>query len=596
MYQGIIIKSAPSDQPRDIDATSKYMLDLANEGAKVPHDEAGPLSGSLNCVSDTRQSQLHELECQLRLHGNTRSTQAVSHQVMSYPDGCRPTRQQIERDLQVLLKKYGMESHPLIWDAHGNTKNFHVHFLLSRISQTPDKNGGYPIADGGLVKKTSKEVRKGREAIIRVRTDWAACRQCAVAELNETYGWGTQRNVRYTPDGKPIQRQDPKDPHSDKTRRGERKSGRKSRERQISETAQKIFASSKSWHECDQLFGSFALEMTFKTQHGKIVGGYITGPDNRKCSFSKCGPACSYPALEKRFGTPTPNDAACVNEYYLMPFEYQDLLTPQEVKKRLLPVFKDAKDWPTLSTGIQHQGMCLERSGGGLIVRFNDNSNSLKCSEISNKFSLSKLENLLGPCPIPKAAPAPTAPTAPTARELLIQDAKAILEKHVVQRHGLYWMESDFSRANIRFTQNTFQHHDDEHKYWAIERDGVSVPLSAIAKHADGKPVYTMWLLEKLDREDSRVQKSKMFAEQQRRTAIENKRWCMGGDLYEAYQREALQQKQSKIGKITFFAAVAKFLSLKHSEKEDVHSNSSDNDQRRNSDRNTSQRQPLFTM
>ena len=251
-----------------------------------------------------------------------------------------------------------------------------------------------------------------------------------------------------------------------------------------------------------------------------------------------------------------------------MPFEYQDLLTPEEAKKRLLPIFRDAQDWPHLLSDIQAQGMILERAGGGLVVRFNDNSDSIKCSEISNKYSLSKLETVFGPCPIPKAAQ-----LQPSARDLLRQEAEAILSKHVAQGHGLYWMESDFSRANIRLVQNTFQHHDGERKYWAIERDGISLPLSSVAKNPDGKPAYTMWLLQKLDRQDSTVQKSKMLAALQRRTEIENQRWCIGGDLYEAYQREASQQKQRKIENISFFAAIVQFVKHK-TEKHDVHTNS----------------------
>ena len=535
MYQGIIIKPAPSDQPRDIDATSKYMLDLAHEGAKISHDDEGPMSGALNCAGDTRKDQLHELECQLRLHGDPRSSQAVSHQIMSYPDGCRPTRKQIERDLQVLLKKYGMEKHPLVWDAHGNTNNFHVHFLLSRISQFPDKNGGYPIADNGLIKKTSKESRKRGNAKIRVRTDWAACRQCAVAELNDLYGWGTQRNVRYTSDGTPIPRQAPKDAHSDKTRKGERKSGKKSKERQLSEIGRKVFRTAKSWQECDQVFACLSIEITFKTEATKIVGGYLTAPDGRKCAFSKCGPSCSYLDLAKRFGTPTPNDAANQDRCYLKPFQYKDHITHEEAKKRLLLIFKDAENWPTLFADIQAIGMHLERSGGGLIVKFNDGNDAIKCSEISNKYSLFKLEKTFGPCPLSKSSPSKR-----MALEQLVKDAEAILSRQIAQRHGLSWIIPALARDGIYIIKKpipagTSMNNLDCKSYYVLEREGLSVPITSIVEDKVGRPIYSMRLFEKLDANDERVKLAKMFAEQKRKLEELDRRCKPGGDLYEEY-------------------------------------------------------------
>lgn len=585
MEATVVIKPFPSDQPRDLSATSRYMMDRDNDGAKVPLDDNGtPMSGAINCVSDDRSDQINEMETLLKLHGNPRSTQAAQHCVLSYPAGVRPTREQIERDLRINLKKQGMDDHLLIWDAHDNTDHFHVHFLLCRVVPYSEFDK-YPLANNGLVKVT----RKDKRGNVRTRTDEAACRQSAIAEINELYGYGTD-GLTHDKDGKPQPRQKQKDRHSDRTRAGERKTGKKSKERQISEIAQKIFASSKSWRECDQIFASFAIEMTFKVKAGKIVGGYITGPDNRKCSFSKCGPGCAYPALEARFGIPSANDAACVNEYYLMPFEYKDLLTQEEVKKRLLSVFKDAQSWPHLLSDIQSLGMSLDRSGGGLIVRFNDNSDCIKCSEISNKFSLSKLEKTLGPCPIHKAAP------APTARDLLIQDAKAILEKHVPQGHGLHWIEPDLTHASIQIVQKTFPNDvGQQQNYWCLERGGVSVPLSSIAKSPNGNRI-TMRMLERLDDQDTTVLKVKRLEAQRRKFEEINRRCAPGGDLYELYIADAIQKKERKINHLSFFAAVAKFLNLKHSEKKDVYSNSSDTNQQKTGVGSTSQAQSLFQM
>lgn len=536
-YLGVIIKQAETDQPRDIIATARYMADLNNEGHKIPHDELGPLSGAMNCVSPDRTGQLREIDCMLKLHGNLKSTQAASHQIISYPHGTVPTRQQVERDIQILLKKYGMQDHCLVWDAHSNTDNFHVHILLSRVSLVPNKNGEYPIADNGLVKtKTTKEKTKSGKIRVRgPRTDWAACRQCAVAGLNNLYGWGTQRNVRYTPDGAPIKRQTHKDSQSDKTRVGERKSGKKSKERQLSEIGRKVFRTSKTWQECDQIFACLSIDVTFKTDAQKIVGGYLTAPDGRQCAFSKCGPGCSYPDLEKRFGIPKPNDAANPDGCYSKPFQYQDHITHEEAKKRLLPIFKDVSNWPTLIAEIQDMNMLLEKSGGGLVVKFNDGHDAIKCSDISNKFSLFKLEKTIGPCPLSKPSSSKR-----IALEQLNKDAEAIISKHIAQGHGLSWIIPALARDGIYIIKKpipagTTMNNIDCKSYYVVERDGISVPITSIAKDEYGRPLYSMHLFEKLDANDDTIKRVKVIAEQKRKLEEIDRRCKPGGDLYEEY-------------------------------------------------------------
>jgi len=470
-YGGVLIKPIPSEQPRNLEATSRYMLDLAHDGEKVPHDEFGPLSGSMNCIAKDRRGQLREFDHALRLHGDTRSTQAASHQVITYPTGFRPTRRQIERDLRIALKKYGMEGHALIWDAHDNTPNFHVHFLLCRVSLKPDAHGKYRIADNGFVKKSSAERNeKTGKVRVRTRTCWASCRQIAIAEICGAYGWEQPRNVRRTPDGKPLARQDPKDRQSDKTRAGERKKGLKSKERQLAEIAQQVFNASASWQECDQKFAKMAIRMVFKTKHGKPYGGYLIGPDNRRCSFSKCGEGRSYPALEKRFGAPSPDQSVRANAYGLNPFEYHDDLTMAEAKKRLLPVFLSAVaagSWRALGAGVDQLGMRLKRSGGGLVVVFNEGRDTIKASEIANKFSLSRLEKVLGPCPR-----SPAKPVAPN----LMRDAKAILADAAARGQGADAACARLADAHIGLT------YDD--RQVMLTRDGVSMPLSLVFGHA----------------------------------------------------------------------------------------------------------------
>ncbi|SHN71715.1 relaxase/mobilization nuclease domain-containing protein [Desulfovibrio litoralis] len=411
-YIGVIIKQISTDGARDISATSRYMQKLITEGHKTPVDDLGILSGSMNCVSQDRHGQLREIDNYLKLHGNLKSSQAASHQIISYPQGFIPTRLQIERDVKILLQKYGMQDHPVIWDVHNDTNNIHIHLLISRVSLTPDKSGKYLIADNGFIKtKTTKEKTKSGKTRIRgPRTDWASCRQSAIHVIGEAYGWPPPENLRCTKEGKLIKRSTQKDNHSDGTRIKERKTGKKSKQRQLAEVSKEIFdkaaiehkdTGARFWAIADRMFAEKVIEITIKFFDDGKPGGILTGPDNRKCSFSKCGKKYSARSLVEKYGLPSNNDGACPNEYSLQPFEYKDLLTPEEIKKRLLPIFKNAENWDSLIDTSTEFGK-IKRSGGGLVFVFNNNSDTIKFSEISNKYSLSRLEKVFGQCPLPK--------------------------------------------------------------------------------------------------------------------------------------------------------------------------------------------------
>ena len=457
-YEGVIIKQVETEQPRDIGATMRYMLDLKNNGHKLAYDQHGSLSGSMNCISIDRKGQLREFDQYLRLHGNPRSRQAASHQLISYPEGVIPTRKQIERDLRVVLKKYGMDNQPLVWDAHGNTDNFHVHFLLLRVSLVPDEEGKYSIADDGLVKKTTKE-KTGKKRV-RTRTDWSACRQAAVAEISKLYGIGIPLNVRRTPDGRLRQRATPRDMMSDKTRIGERKTGKKSPERQLAEYGKWVFDSSQTWFEIDRKLAAKSIEIIFKTDAGKILGAVLQGPDGRKVSCSKLGEEYGYPSLEKKFGIPNPADATKSVKVFI-PMEYRDEYTIEAAKKILKPIFAEAvegKDWQRFLY-LPH-GMALRRSGGGLVVVFNGGRDQVKTSSISNKYSLSKLEKVLGSCPLPTPRSAVPQPCDPLKKGVRLPEQRA--EQAAPVKHKKIGILSFFA-AVIKFKQH--QQGEKQHVY-----------------------------------------------------------------------------------------------------------------------------------
>lgn len=389
-----IIKQVKTSFPLNINSVDRYIRDLKNLGVKVPHDENGKkLSGSLNCSSENRKKQLNEISGLVNLHDNEKSTQAASHQVLSYPAGIRPSGKKIEQHISIYLKKLGMDDHLVIWDAHQDTKNIHVHILLCRVQPYPDEDGRYPIKNNGIVKKQSK--KRG------LRTDEAACRQTAIAAICDIEGWQQWKHLRYDAHGNKLQQNIAHDRQSDKTQCGERKTGYKSTERKLAELGKEIFTTSRTWEKCDNAFLKHGIEMIFVTKKVKgkqnICGGKLVDSNGRSCKFSRCGNNCSYYKLREKFGNPPSHNDNII--YSQEKTVYRNEITIEEAKKRLLIIFEQAKDWRTLIGSIEFENMLLLRSGGGLIVTFNGGKDYIKTSSISNKYSKSKLELLFGNCP-----------------------------------------------------------------------------------------------------------------------------------------------------------------------------------------------------
>ena len=404
MSLNIIPKPAIS---RDLYKSSDYSQDLKNDGAKVPIDEHGKMQGGLNFSCSDRATQLIIMQAHLNL-SNTKDAQPLQHLVFSYSSGVRPSRLQVESHIKKYLDILGIPDAMVLYDCHTNTKNFHVHVLIDRLSKYPDKKGKYKISDNGEFKKTTKSKRKSGKVRVQHRKDESICRQVAIARICRKERWKPP-DLTHDHNGKPIPRVKKKDRHSQNTIAGERKSGKKSKERQLAEVSKKLFdkaiaehnvTKERFWTIADRLFAEKSLELDIKYFKDGKPGGNIIGPDNRKCSFSKIGKEYSSRFLIAKYGHPSLSDTSI--NHSLQPFEYSDLLTPEEAKKRLIPSFRNAKGWNELFKNIQKLEMNIVRSGGGLAVLYNDGHDSITASHVYNKFSLFHLEKIFGPCPLLK--------------------------------------------------------------------------------------------------------------------------------------------------------------------------------------------------
>ena len=65
---------------------------------------------------------------------NQRTTRDKTlHLVVSFPEGEKPTKEQLQNIEQELLKSIGMAEHPRLSVTHTNTANYHLHIAVSRI-------------------------------------------------------------------------------------------------------------------------------------------------------------------------------------------------------------------------------------------------------------------------------------------------------------------------------------------------------------------------------------------------------------------------------------------------------------------------------
>lgn len=82
----VVSKPYPTNQPHDLNATSRDMADLVHDSDKIAYVDLGPMSCSINCCTSNRAGQLSKIETFIKLYSNPRSTQAAEHNILSYPE------------------------------------------------------------------------------------------------------------------------------------------------------------------------------------------------------------------------------------------------------------------------------------------------------------------------------------------------------------------------------------------------------------------------------------------------------------------------------------------------------------------------------
>ena len=128
----MIIKQAPSRGNGSCRPLIRYISDPKNSRTRV----AGVWLHNMK-AGDAKDAVAEMDACAALNKGRSRKNKTM-HIIVSFPDGERPSDEQIAEMQKDILKAIGMEGHQAVCAAHDDTDNFHFHMAVCRV----DKNTG----------------------------------------------------------------------------------------------------------------------------------------------------------------------------------------------------------------------------------------------------------------------------------------------------------------------------------------------------------------------------------------------------------------------------------------------------------------------
>jgi len=145
--------------------------------ARAAADKVG-YSGARNFISGTIEAQINEMLAVV--DGAPRSSEPVSHWILSWQAGETPTAAQLEEAVDVFLDEFGLQKHLVLYACHQNTGNLHLHLVLNRIDpqnyRATKVNGGFDIEAGHR----------------------------AIARIEQKQGWASSARARYAIDTRGV--------------------------------------------------------------------------------------------------------------------------------------------------------------------------------------------------------------------------------------------------------------------------------------------------------------------------------------------------------------------------------------------------------
>jgi Relaxase/Mobilisation nuclease domain len=259
--------------------------------------------GGKNFISDRLVGQ--RLEMMALAGENPRSKNPLNHYVLSWREQERPTPEEIEAAVDILLAEMEMQEHQVIYAAHQDTHNIHVHVVINRIH--PDTIQPIQINRGFDI-----------EALHR-----------SVTRIEHTQGWQPLENAKYQidTDGKIVERQDYESQPQPQQRAAdfENRTGQKSAQRIGIETLAPIVKDANDWQQLHRQLATVGAKYQQKGTGAIVTIGETV------IKASSIDRTASLGNLQKRLGT------------YEPPIEDLDIapISPQPLMEQMPPGWQE---------------------------------------------------------------------------------------------------------------------------------------------------------------------------------------------------------------------------------------------------------------
>jgi Relaxase/Mobilisation nuclease domain/Large polyvalent protein-associated domain 7 len=283
-------KNAPARSKRvEVSDIAEYVVGKKEGGEE---DKDVIYRGARGFITDDFAAQAAEMIA--LAEEAVRSPMPVHHWVMSWHEGEQPTPAQIERAVDVLLERFGLKDHQVIYGLHNDTDNLHLHLAINMVHPETEK-------------------------VVFVRNDFYRAQEVA-ALLEHEQGWQSEPGgwYRVNQRGELVQVAGPdersklsdhRSKPSDRAERMEVRTGAKSAQRIATEEGAPAMLRATSWLELHQNLARIGMRFERKGSGAILRVGEVL------VKASQADRRCSIGALEKRLGPfepPSPEVLASV--------------------------------------------------------------------------------------------------------------------------------------------------------------------------------------------------------------------------------------------------------------------------------------------
>ncbi len=129
----IIRKSAGALKTKRVAELIDYILAPVDKN----HEEKLLHFGARGFVFEEQALQRQEMLSLVSSH--SRSPNPVMHYLFSWKENEQPSKEQMEDLLDIFIEETGLSNNQIVWGAHQNTKNIHIHLAVNKIDLDTEK-------------------------------------------------------------------------------------------------------------------------------------------------------------------------------------------------------------------------------------------------------------------------------------------------------------------------------------------------------------------------------------------------------------------------------------------------------------------------